>query len=334
MRCARAVAVFFAAWLGAAGVVFAQQRELRPTSLAWVRGAGAQSCAGPAAVATAIEARLRRPVFVSASRAELSLEALIEPLQRAGGGWRVTISIARAEGAAFGGRTVESSDASCQTATDAAVLTIAQLLDPSESASASAASTSPDGSPSALPAPAPAPSRTDRVTVDWMGGLGFGLLPHVAPGVSLHARVRPRSAPLQLQVSGKYLFEQAVDVRKVPPGEGRFSLLAAGLALCTPPAQRRTLATSFCAGAEGGAIALRDEGLAPASHRTAIVNATVRGNVAFALSDHWRVATGAEVLVPLRRPEFSGFGASAERVLIYRVAPVAAAFEMGVGFAF
>src|SRR5689334_13052526 len=63
----------------------------RTSALSWVRGPGAESCLGVRTLAQAVERILSRPVFVPASRADLSVEARVD--RRESGGFYVHLNV-------------------------------------------------------------------------------------------------------------------------------------------------------------------------------------------------------------------------------------------------
>jgi len=84
----------------------ADAAEARTSSLGWVRGSNAVECIGTRALAEAVEARLGRPVFVSAARADVAVEGQIE--RGPAGEWRAAISLAGEGGHGLGTRDLRS----------------------------------------------------------------------------------------------------------------------------------------------------------------------------------------------------------------------------------
>ncbi len=70
----------------------------RTSSLSWIRLPGADACVSTQDLARDVEARLRRPVFVSPAQADVSVEGHIEP-RAPGPGWKATIALRDAKGA-------------------------------------------------------------------------------------------------------------------------------------------------------------------------------------------------------------------------------------------
>jgi hypothetical protein len=73
----------------------------RTSSLTWTRATGAEDCIGALDLARAVEERLGRPVFVSASSAQLTIDGRIE--RRASSqGWRAVVTLRSAKGEDLG----------------------------------------------------------------------------------------------------------------------------------------------------------------------------------------------------------------------------------------
>jgi hypothetical protein len=102
-----------------------------PVRLSWVRGEGAEGCAGEPQIAERVKARLGGSPF-SAS-AQRSIEALVA---RAEKGFRVVIYVRGADGTLAGSREISSEAAGCASIEAASVLAIALAIDPDAGTSA------------------------------------------------------------------------------------------------------------------------------------------------------------------------------------------------------
>ncbi|MFT3767689.1 MAG: hypothetical protein QM820_19715 [Minicystis sp.] len=120
----------------------------RTLSIAWTRGAGAESCIAPDALRAAVGAKLGREVLAAPPRADLAVEARVE--LRAAGRWRAVITRVGAKGETLGLRELTSDAPSCRAFDDEITLVVALLLDP-------VAALAPATPQVASPAPAPAP---------------------------------------------------------------------------------------------------------------------------------------------------------------------------------
>src|SRR5690606_39206062 len=96
------------------------------SSLHWVRLPGAEACMNSQELAQAVEARLGRSVFVSASQGELAVQGHV---RKESPGFLVTLTVSRADGSITGKRELGPSK-DCRDLDEALVLVIALLLDP------------------------------------------------------------------------------------------------------------------------------------------------------------------------------------------------------------
>lgn len=203
------------AWFGVAGALaaataaHADGEKPKTSSLSWVRLPGAESCIATQALSRAVEERLRRPVFVSPSNADLSVEGHVE---RSAKGFRAEVTVRDAQGANLGKRELQSPGAACSGLDEPLSLAIALMIDPD------ADRTKPPPPDAAAPpappdaqAPPPAPPTTvvvEREVVvekpvalpkkpgwlfDGTAGLagGLGMLPKFSFGIAAQAILEP-----------------------------------------------------------------------------------------------------------------------------------------------
>jgi hypothetical protein len=294
-------------------------------------------------MARAIEKRLGRSVFVAPSRAELAIEAYAERV--AGPGWHVVISVSSEDGSIVGDREFWSQEPSCAAVADSAALAIALTIDPD-----AALRPEPPAAPSSAepgPGQAKAPPSDESVPVppvvpspppSWRGalevatGAATGLLPGgFSPGVFVRARALEPSRTIGLELEGAYFFEQQVDVRANTGAA--FSLLYAGASLCALPWGTRRVSGLVCAGADIGSMAVRGYGFADTApeSQNLIVNLAGRARLVFRVQEHWAVLVGGDIFVPLSRDHFDARLGDVTREL-FRAAPVAGGFELGVAY--
>lgn len=108
----------------------AQASATGAAALNWVHLPGADGCIPAAELATRVEARLERRVFVRAQDALISLDGFVEP--RAEGGFVAHLAVSDMQGKRLGTRDVESAEASCRALDDALVLIAALTLFPGD----------------------------------------------------------------------------------------------------------------------------------------------------------------------------------------------------------
>lgn len=99
----------------------------RTATLSWVRMPGAEACPSTQDVARAVDGVLGRSVWVSASEAELAVEGRIEPTPE---GFRATLHVADASGAALGERVLDHTSTDCAEVLEVVALMIALTIDP------------------------------------------------------------------------------------------------------------------------------------------------------------------------------------------------------------
>jgi hypothetical protein len=305
-----------------------QPRQLRPSSLSWVRRAGAESCPGSREMARTIERRLHREVFVPATRADLTVEALVEPGQ--GSGFHVLITTSGTDGAVLGQRELSSQDSTCAGIAESAALAIALMIDP-EAVLGPEKPPEPAPPPPPVPSPAvvPSPPEPWQGLLELSGGFDAGLLPNVAPAFSLRAFVAPRATWFAIELGATYYLPQSIAVGA--PSEATFSLALAELGLCTP-LSNRAVAVWGCAGTDIGRLGAAGSNLTNEKHYDRlVVDFDARGTVSFRPAERWLLSVSLGVAVPLVRDTFS-VGTPPRDV--FRMSAVAGGAYFGVGHSF
>ena len=200
--------------LAAEGTAFAEQpaRSGRTSALSWVRLPGAEGCVGAPKLASAVEARLGRRVFVPPADAEISVEGTVAyrtDTKR----FKATFRVADRAGAVLGVRDVEESVTSCDKLDDRFAFVLSVLIDPDAALGAppAAGEATPLPPPEAPPPPKPlteAPPSPAATTMTlpqppepwrWLAGADFGgamgLVPDVGWVVSAGAVLTPPHWP-------------------------------------------------------------------------------------------------------------------------------------------
>ncbi|SRR6266545_4881403 len=322
-----------AAWsFATANLHAAEKSALRPSSLSWVRRAGAESCPGPLAMAQAVEKRLQRAVFVPTSQTDLAIEAYVEPASPSG--WHVVIHTSGPDGSLLGQRELSSKEVACAAVTEPAALAIALMIDPDATLAPPPPVPQPPARESTMPQPAETPAARWQGIVALFGGLYAGLLPKLAPGFVVRGLVIPPPRFVGLEVSGAYFAPQA---EEVSDGFGSdFSLFLAGVAICTAPAfGRLRFAASLCGGAQTGAIAQNSYGfLRQENHVTPIFNLEAHGQLSLEVHPHLLILAGAGAVVPLRRDTFEVRNAGETPQRLFQMAALGGGFEIGAAYSF
>ena len=306
-----------------------EARQLRPSSLSWVRRAGAESCPGSRDMARTIERRLHREVFVPATRADLTVEALVEPGQASG--YHVLITTSGPDGAVLGQRELSTQESTCAAIAESAALAIALMIDPE-------AMLGPEKPPEpepAAPAPSavivPAPPEPWQGVLEVSAGLYAGLLPNVGPGFSMRAVVAPPASRLAFELGGTYFAKQTIEVGAA--SNAMFSLAVAEVGLCLPPA-KRAVALWGCAGVEVGRLGAAGSNLpVEKSYERWVVNLDARGTASFRAGERWLFSLTLAVVVPLARDTFNVSLTNPPQD-VFQMSPIAGAGYFGVGYSF
>jgi hypothetical protein len=279
-------------------------------------------------MARTVERKLHREVFVPATRADLMVEALVEPGQ--GSGFHVVITTSGADGTVLGQRELSTQESTCAAITESAALAIALMIDPE-------AVLGPERPPEPAPPPPPVPSVAvlPPAPEPWQGvlevsaGLYAGLLPNVAPGFSMRAIVAPPASRLAFELGGTYFLTQSVGVSA--SSQATFSLALAEVGLCTTP-PNRAVALWGCAGGEIGRLGAAGSNLPnQKSYDRWTVDLGARGTASFRAGERWLFSVSLAVVVPLARDTFNAGDPQRE---VFRMSAVAGAGDFGVGYSF
>jgi hypothetical protein len=316
---------------------------VEPVRLSWVRGRGADGCSSQPQIAAQVTARLGRSPF--AADAARSVDAYVTRDER---GFRAEIYARGRDGALEGSRELISDAPDCASIEAAGVLALALAIDPDAGARPPPAPAPPLAPPRApppdpglaLPAPLPAwvawappeappepaPAAFGPSGVAVHTGLGLGLLPGVAPAISLAARL---AVARSVQVSGEALWmpeARASDARFA------FGLSAFALGACGSLLRRERVDLAACGALWGGAVHAVVYGLTPTGPGDrAWAAAEVSARLRIRVIGRLHVEVSTPVLVPLVRQPFTVTGLADP---VFQQAPVALLPTVGVGASF
>ncbi|WP_437675784.1 hypothetical protein [Sorangium sp. So ce131] len=349
--------------LVAAAVLLAAPRPARGFSdetvaLSWVRLPGAEACVGARALAQAVEARLGRAALVPAGRADLTIEARIEPARA--GGWRAVIAVADASGALLGRREIATRSPRCKAIEDDLALAIALMIDPEAKLSPGP----PPAPVAAAPLPAPLPAERPpevlvqrvlipasppppqvvvqrilvpppppdplRVDVGVGPAFGLGLLPALGAAAALRARLSPPRLPaFEL---GALLW--APSEAAVGPSGARFSWAEGFVSVC-PLEVGAATRLSACAAVRAGALSAGGFGFdAELSEDRLTVNGALEARAAQRLLGPLTAAGGFALVVPFVRDTFYYTDAEGADRRVFRMAPLGGTVEILLGVEF
>ena len=279
-------------------------------SLQWTREPGAESCIDAAALTTAVEARLGRPVFVRSEAPAVIIDGRASP------GWHVAIAVRGADGATIGERVLDKSAADCRALDEALVLVLSLIIDPNAAQREAT-----------LPVPTPPPPPREP----WHVGFGVAVLggAGILPGGSLGAALRvsidaPVIPVIELQGTA-WLPDETRDQSQ----GGRFTLITGGIAARIPIWKLDTglgFQLARMAGTGLGFDRVQDA-------HAFIPTITIDPSVAFRSGPLVSFKAGVALWVPLSRPQFT-FEQAGQDVVVYQPAPVAAIVHVGAHLRF
>jgi hypothetical protein len=319
-----------------------------------VRLPGAESCINAPALAQIVEAQLGYAVFVSASRAEISVEGRIEPTSDPAG-FRAVIAVAKAAGEAVGTREIARATGRCDEMSQDIAFVIGMLVDPEAALNphradvvevapapqarsaapapeARRAAPPPPPAPQVLPrAPAPAPPPPSREP--WSLGLelgpafSVGLLPMLGVGAAVRGWIQPpRRFSLHL---GAVVWSPS----SASPSDAGAELFGAEAFLTACPLQDAgdLVFYAACAGLQVGALRAVGFGYpVTLSQEQLLLNAVVEGRVRRRFLGTFTISGGIGVAVPFLRGRFFATVGGAERD-VFVVSPVIGSADLSLG---
>ncbi len=328
-------------WLAAALLLATPARAdgnagRRSSSLAWVRLEGAESCITGSALATRVEERLGRKVFVSAADADISVEGSVDRATKSG--FLAILRVTSRDGTVLGSREVETRAERCNAIDEKLSLVISLLIDPDGEHHPPPSTPQPPVTPppplierervaivrEAAPPP-PEPWRFD-LTLAAMGTLG--LQPEIglafAPTVVLHP---PRF--WSLLIGGGIA---ASSTARAERGASAEATLAHGIvALCPLRVGTGRVEALACAGALVGALRSRGIGFDTTTSNTSLVAGPLAAaRTSLILARPIFLSLGVGLVVPLAHAEV-GYRTDAGASTLYRTSSVAAFGELGIG---
>lgn len=332
--------------------------DAKTSSLSWLRMPGADKCVATQPLARAVEERLGRAVFVSASQADLSVEGRIE--KRPAGGWHAVITVRDASGKTLGTRELDRPDASCDAMTEPLALVVAVMIDPDAAlrpkpAPSPGPATEP--APIATPAPAPAPAPIPEAPLQspsadrpapppprppsdpWRfeGGvqatLNHGLAPSLAPGGGVQAILYPPGG-VPIGFRGYTTLFLPTEAEK-DGARATFDMIYGGGTIC--PTLRLRVSLLGCLGGQLGLLRPRSEtaNRGIGEELLPILNAVAELRLHVPLVAPIAAAAGVSAGLPILRPEVRyqrSNGAGSDR--LHKAEPYMLTADVGIGFFF
>jgi hypothetical protein len=320
------------------------------SSLSWSRLEGAEGCIGTRQLAAAVEALLGREVFVSAARAEVSIEGRVRAGEE---GWQAALTVADAEGRILGERQLDSVEGSCRSLDEPIALAIALMIDPD--AALGPALAPPSAPEPALPralspqivveerlvyVPAAAPAAADHGASEedgWQLGVRagpsatVGLLPEIGFGVTAAVLVEPPWL-IALEASAAIYLPRSASL------EGHsadFALGYVGLAPCPLHHRFADLALALCAEVQLGRLwADGVDARGPWQRHQLVANLAPRARADYRIVGPLQLGLGLGAAIPLVREPFRLHLDDESDGELFRLPPVAAQADLAVGLTF
>lgn len=317
----------------------------RTSSLSWIRLPGADACVSTQDLARDVEARLRRPVFVSPAQADVSVEGRIEP-RSPGPGWKATIALRDAKGALVGTRELVRAEASCAEMREPLALVVAVMIDP-DAALAPPPAPPPDPPPKVEPPPtatatappppppppAPPPPR-DEPRWAFDGGasalFGLGVLPSLGAGVHVDGLLEPpRLFPLELL--GGFFLDNTASAEG--PGRAAFTLAFGGAGACPLRHASDRLSAYACANVQLGFVRASPEGfdVVRPDERKLYAAGALEGRLSLRIAGPLALRLGLSGAAPFTRDAFVYRRADGTQADLFRMAPIVGMADVGIG---
>ncbi len=324
----------------------AHAADAKTSSLSWLRMPGADGCVATQPLARAVEERLGRTVFVSASQADVSVEGRIE---RKAGAWHAVLTLRDANGATLGTRELDRRDASCDAMTEPLALIVAVMIDPEAALRPRPApreapppelpppTEKPASPPPVEDRPAPPPPRPAPRTEPWRFeggaqlGVNYGLAPNVAPGAGVHAILYPPGVPIGFR--GYTVLFLPSEAEK-DGARATFDMLYGGGALC--PTLRGRVNLLGCLGGQLGLLRPRADsrGRGISEELLPVLNAMAELRVHAPIVAPIAAAAGVGVGLPILRPELEYRRTDGRTDVLHRAEAYLLTADVGLGFVF
>lgn len=265
-----------------AGVGAAQAADERPVSFSLsIDESPLERCGGAKTLASVVEERLHRSVFVGDDVADITI-AITSDLGGTSADdptWRARIVEKDRTGTELGRREVPLPATDCAKALDTLGVVLAIMIGPARTTTDPPWRAAPETEAEAMPIPPPLPEERPRPRreppprpepLHWtaapLAGVtgGTGILPGLAFGVEAGALVRPPVPRVAMVVRAAYWFE--VTTPTLPPAE--VDRIAFALLGCYELIRHGGLGIFGCGGAEGSRIAARSADLTIPSKST------------------------------------------------------------------
>jgi hypothetical protein len=317
----------------------------RTSALSWVRLPGAEGCIGAPALASRVEARLGRRVFVPPADAEISIEGTVAyraDTKR----FKAAFRVADRTGTLLGMREVEESVTSCDKLDERFAFVLSVLIDPdaalaptpsmsaeTTAPSVAAVAPAPAPEPAAEPALTPAPARAPRPAPwRWLVGADFGAAAGVVPDVGFvlsgNALLTPPHWPSFHAKGSSYL---PASRRIEGNASAEISVVTGELGICPLELRSPPFGIVVCLDGLLGQVSGRGNGFAESRLLTTLLGGIALQAIAeLAVSRSLALTLSPSLVVPLTRARLAYDDAAGDRHTIFEVAPVGGSLALGI----
>jgi hypothetical protein len=333
----------------------------RTSSLSWIRMPGAESCIPTQELARAVEARLARAVFVSASQGDVSIEGRIDR-KGAANHWHATIILRDSKGATIGTRDLDRVDASCSAINEQLALVIAVMIDPDAALSHP---TPPPASTTTTPAPSPPPAPTPTTTTPnppppekqapientsetkspskkadpWFFEASaatfgeVGMTPNPGFGLGVSSLLEAPHVPIALDGSAAIFFDSTADAPGGAATSFTLGLFSGGL--CPLRFRKDRVHVFGCLISQLGLLRSESQGYAVSTGNKlgVLYNIGLEARASLRIAGPFALRGGLSWVVPLIRSPYD-YDRGTQSVELFQVAPVALTGDLGIGFEF
>jgi hypothetical protein len=340
----------------------------RTSSLSWIRMPGAESCIPTQELARAVELRLARTVFVSASQADVSIEGRIDR-KGAANHWHATIILRDSTGATIGTRDLDRVDASCSGMNEQLALVIAVMIDPDAALSHPAppppiptttptqnpnppptptATTTPQNSPptekqnppAETKAPATESKSPTKKADPWFfeaSAAAFGevgMTPNPGFGLGVSSLIEAPHVPIALDGAAVIFFDSTANADGATASTS-FTLAYLSGGLCPLRFRDDRLHLFGCLISQLGLLRAQSSGSATETGDKlgVLYNIGLEGRASLRIAGPFALRAGISAVVPLIRFPYDDDRAG-QSVQLFQVAPVALTGDLGIGFEF
>jgi hypothetical protein len=294
-----------------------------------------ETCIAREKLASMVETRLQRKIFVEPSKADVVVELALE---RKTEHWSATLTLRSSAGVWFGARELQSEAEDCSGLDESLALVVALAIDvpkdelPPPPAAAAKPPERPKPRPLRLPPPVER-ARPSEPAKPWevaprVGlAMSAGILPNVSPGARATLRLSPPD--FWNTELGATIWKNA-DETSGDRGS-HLSFISAEIAICPVKFGPRSVPMRACLNQTIGRLSAEGFGFSENRERRRFFYMWGLGlRAAWRIAEPVRLHLGVDAAIPATRDDFFYTDASGRSVGVYRVSPIVGVAELGV----